>query len=149
MKIVLIVCVVVILGYGVWKNHRAAKGVGVVDGNLTPCGSRPNCVSSEGPKTHLVQPLPYLGSHSFSLILEHLNKHYKTEVLEQNSNYLHVVISTNTFRFKDDLEFLLKPEQGLIEMRSASRLGYSDLGVNRKRLEKLRLYLEASQRLQH
>ena len=128
MKTLLIVCVIAILCYA---------------GHLTPCGSRPNCVSTAGNKTHLVEPLPYLGCDSFSLILEYLNKHYKTKIVEENSTYLHVVISTDKFRFKDDLEFLLKPDQGVIEMRSASRVGYSDMGVNRERLEKLRLHLES------
>ena len=140
MKLLSIIYAVTIVGC---MNVQTFQGVLTVQENLSPCGASPNCVSTEGPKERLIEPLPYFGSDSFSFILQYLKKHYNTEVLEESATYLHVVITTNILRFKDDLEFMLKPELGVIEMRSASRVGYYDMGINRKRLEKLRVHLEA------
>lgn len=143
MNILILLPIALMLGYGLWKNNRTPHGIGIKNGKVTQCGSTPNCVSSSGPKTRYIEPLPYLGSQSLSLILEFLKKHYKTKVIKENSTYLHVVISTDNFHFKDDLEFLLKPDKGVIEVRSASRVGYSDMGVNQMRLDKLKVYLES------
>jgi len=59
--------------------------------------------------------------------------------------YLHVEFRSTLFRFVDDVEFVIDEPQGLIHIRSASRVGYSDLGANRKRMEKIRLAFQQRQ----
>jgi uncharacterized protein (DUF1499 family) len=56
----------------------------------------------------------------------------------EQGNYLHVEMRSLMFRFVDDVEFSLAASAGLIHVRSASRVGYSDFGVNRKRVERIR-----------
>lgn len=65
----------------------------------------------------------------------------RTKIIAQTDNYLHAECSSAVFGFVDDLELHLRPEQNLIAVRSAARLGRSDLGVNRRRVENLRLLL--------
>lgn len=65
----------------------------------------------------------------------------RAKIIRQTDNYLHAECSSAVFGFVDDLELHLRPEQNLIAVRSAARLGRSDLGVNRKRVEKLRSLL--------
>jgi uncharacterized protein (DUF1499 family) len=67
----------------------------------------------------------------------------RTRIISVDERYLHVEMTSAFFRFVDDVEFLLDPEAGVIHVRSASRLGYSDLGVNRKRIEGIRASFEA------
>ena len=67
----------------------------------------------------------------------------RTKIIRQTDNYLHAECSSAVFGFVDDLELHLRPEQNLIAVRSAARLGRSDLGVNRKRVEKLRSLLRS------
>lgn len=63
-------------------------------------------------------------------------------MIEADEHYLHFEFTSRIFRFVDDFELLLNEEQKIIHIRSASRVGYSDLGVNRKRVEKIRLMLQ-------
>jgi uncharacterized protein (DUF1499 family) len=67
----------------------------------------------------------------------------RTQIVAESANYLHAECSSAVFGFVDDLELHLRPKSGLIAVRSASRLGYRDFGVNRKRIEKLRAVLAA------
>ena len=66
----------------------------------------------------------------------------RTEIITETDDYLHAECSSAFFGFTDDLEFHLRPSEGLIAIRSAARLGYGDLGVNRKRLDHLRTLLQ-------
>ena len=66
----------------------------------------------------------------------------RTKIITDTENYLHAECSSAFFGFVDDLELHLRAAEGLIAIRSAARLGYSDLGVNRKRVEQLRAVLE-------
>ncbi len=67
----------------------------------------------------------------------------RTQIVAESGEYLHAECSSAVFGFVDDLELQLRPQSGLIAVRSASRLGYRDFGVNRKRVEKLRAALTA------
>ena len=62
----------------------------------------------------------------------------RTQVVSHTNEYIHAECTSLIFRFVDDVEFLLDEEKYLIHVRSASRVGYSDLGVNRKRIETIR-----------
>ena len=62
----------------------------------------------------------------------------RTLILEETGDYLRVQFTTQILRFKDDVEFHLVTAGGIVHIRSASRVGYSDFGANRKRVEMIR-----------
>jgi uncharacterized protein (DUF1499 family) len=113
--------------------------LGVHNGLLTPCPESPNCVSSQASDAvHRVEPLPLKGSPSQTraLLVKVLADEPRVRLIEQDANYLRAEFSSQVLRFVDDVEFLLGEQA--VDVRSASRLGYSDLGVNRQRIEDLR-----------
>ena len=113
--------------------------LGVTNGTLTACPGSPNCVSSQaGDERHRIEPFA-TGSDpdaTFFRLIEIVRKRPDATVVDSVGNYLRVELRT-TF-FVDDAEFLLDREHRLIHLRSASRLGYSDLGLNRRRVEEIR-----------
>jgi uncharacterized protein (DUF1499 family) len=118
--------------------------LGVSGGRLAPCPASPNCVSSQATdQEHRVEPLPLLGSpaETRSHLLAVLAAEPRVRMVEQQDSYLRAEFTSKLLRFVDDVEFLIGPE--VVHVRSASRLGYSDLGVNRKRVEALRQKLLA------
>lgn len=121
--------------------------IGVVDGHLTPCPEKPNCVStSSSDAGHSIAPFPLQGdgSRSFSLLRKIITESPRTTVVKDEPNYMHVEFQSLILRFVDDVEFYLAEGSDRIETRSASRLGRSDLGVNRNRIEELRQRYEAA-----
>jgi uncharacterized protein (DUF1499 family) len=59
-------------------------------------------------------------------------------VVSTDGNYVHAVFTSRLFRFRDDVEFLVASDEGIVHVKSASRVGHSDFGVNRKRVETIR-----------
>jgi len=113
--------------------------LGAKDGRLAACPTSPNCVSSQADdERHRIAPLAFNGDPdgAFARLKQLLARRKDTTVIEEKSGYLRVELRT-TF-FVDDCEFLLDRERQVIQVRSASRLGYSDLGKNRSRLEEIR-----------
>lgn len=109
---------------------------------LKPCPASPNCVSSlaEEDERHRVPPLSWSGDFAEAkarLRQAVLAPGNATFIVEED-RYWHVEFRSRLFRFVDDVEFLFDPQTKLIHVRSASRVGHSDLGVNRKRVEKIR-----------
>jgi uncharacterized protein (DUF1499 family) len=117
--------------------------IGLRDGKLSPCPDSPNCVSTRSSDSrHVIEPLPFRGSKADTMaaILEVVDKMVRTTIITQRQDYLHVEYRTK-MGFVDDVEFHLDEATGTVHFRSASRVGYSDLGVNRKRMEEFsRLY---------
>jgi uncharacterized protein (DUF1499 family) len=118
------------------------KNLGVHDDRLTPCPEKPNCVSSDASdEEHRVAPLsleggdPALAWKAARMAVESLPR---TEVIADTGSYLHAECRSMLMGYVDDLELQVRPKQGIIAVRSASRLGYSDMGVNRRRVERLR-----------
>ncbi len=114
--------------------------LGVRAGRLTPCPTSPNCVSSQEERvTRQIAPLAAKPdpSAAFARLASLLEARSDARIVEQQEGYLRVEFRT-TLGFVDDGEFLLDPGQGVIHLRSASRLGWSDLGKNRRRLEEIR-----------
>ena len=115
--------------------------LGVRDGRLAPCPASPNCVSSLAPdEAHRIAPLPFSGAATAAIdrlkgIVASLPR---TSVVAATGTYLHVECKSAVFRFVDDVEFFADETAGLIQVRSAARVGSSDLGVNRKRIETIR-----------
>jgi len=113
--------------------------LGVRGGLLIPCPASPNCVSSQADAArHRIAPLTFRGdpAAAFARLQRVLTLRDDTTVVETTAEYLRVEFRTRLFT--DDGEFLLDRRQGVIHVRSASRLGYSDLGKNRRRLEEIR-----------
>lgn len=119
--------------------------LGLVDSRLTPCPSSPNCVSSDANNAER-QVAPFVlimpPEQAWALLIEQVSGLSKTNIVRQESRYLHVECRSRIFSFVDDVEFHLRPEQKIVAVRSASRTGYYDFGVNRSRIEKLRQTLQ-------
>jgi uncharacterized protein (DUF1499 family) len=114
---------------------------GVVGGKLKACPSKPNCVCSEDSDPgHAIEPLAFEGDagRAFRALLALVSSDPLGEVRETTDTYAHAVYRTPVLRFKDDVEFRLDSGAKRIHVRSASRIGYSDLGANRRRIESLR-----------
>ncbi len=115
--------------------------LGIQAGKLAPCPGTPNCVSSQSQdRTHRIDPLTYSGDPKPALqqvkaIVESLPR---TEVIQATDQYLYAEFTSALMGFVDDVEFWVDPDASVIQVRSASRLGESDLGVNRKRIETIR-----------
>ena len=110
-------------------------------GHLGPCPASPNCVATYGEHSdRRLAPLTFQGSSDEVMDkLERLIRDLpRTRVITRQPHYLHVEFQSWLFRFVDDVEFLVMPTEGVIHFRSASRVGYSDLGANRRRMEKIR-----------
>ncbi len=115
--------------------------IGLGENGLHPCPDKPNCVTSlDGDEAHGVAPILYLTNKKAARekIKKIVSDMDRTSVITDQSDYLHVVFTSKVMRFKDDLEFWFPEKGNYIHIRSASRLGYSDLGVNRKRIEEIR-----------
>jgi uncharacterized protein (DUF1499 family) len=117
------------------------------DSRLAPCPRTPNCVSTQAPpgRQHM-DPIPYTGSlaDARERLLRVLRTRPRTRVVREDADFLHAECRSALFRFVDDVEFVLDDTAKEIRFRSASRLGRSDFGVNRKRMEEIRrAFLEA------
>nr|WP_320115081.1 DUF1499 domain-containing protein [uncultured Desulfuromonas sp.] len=116
--------------------------LGIHNGQLRSCPSSPNCVNSQSPNTdeeHAIAPLSYTGSQPLArdALLTILKDWPRVTLIEQHDDYIRCEFASALMRFVDDVEFYFSAP-GRIDVRSASRLGHSDLGVNRKRIEALR-----------
>jgi len=110
--------------------------------SLPGCPASPNCVGS-GPgedAVHAIAPLSFSGDPAAAL--DRLKAVMAAEggrLVREDGRYLHFEFSSRFLRFVDDVECLLDAEHRRIDVRSASRSGHSDLGVNRRRIERLRV----------
>jgi uncharacterized protein (DUF1499 family) len=113
-----------------------------------PCPDSPNCVSSRAPaddREHFAEPIDFTGDadEALAAVLEVLADAKRTEVRERDDRYVRAVATSAILRFKDDIEFEVDDAAKVIHYRSASRVGQSDLGVNRKRMQQLGALIEA------
>lgn len=118
--------------------------VGISNGHLTACPGSDNCVVSQNAdKKHAIEPITYHGDRDTAqkTLLKVLTVVPRTEVVEQTDNYIHATSKSRIFKFVDDVEFYFPEDEKVIHLRSASRVGESDLGVNRRRMEQIRLAL--------
>lgn len=108
---------------------------------LPPCPPSPNCVCSvDSDDAHSIAPFSTANqpAAAWAALKRVLEEEPRMRIITETSNYLHLECRTPLFRFVDDLEFLLAEDGATIQVRSASRAGHSDLGTNRRRVEKLR-----------
>ncbi len=123
--------------------------LGVRDGMLATCPSSPNCVSSQSTdKEHFVEPLSYSSStpEAMATLKNIILQKKRAKIVTETGTYLRVEFTSALWQFVDDVEFSFDENAKLIHMRSASRLGHSDFGVNRKRIEDIRQSWAASGR---
>ena len=125
---------------GVSCASRIPPDLGIVNGKLQPPPSTPNCVCSEYPDNQAyVEPLAYQGNDEQAWQrLKDVVADQGGELQEEQGSYCHYTFTSLIFRFIDDIEFRQDVEAKVIHVRSASRVGRSDLGVNRRRVETIR-----------
>jgi uncharacterized protein (DUF1499 family) len=129
-----------LIGLSATASRMTVAG-GAPQGRLQPCPAAPNCVGSEDPDLeHRIAPLAFEGDpdRAWSDLLAFLAREPRTEIVEQREGYAHLVVRTPLLRFSDDLELRLDRSAGVIHVRSASRVGRSDLGTNARRIESVR-----------
>lgn len=116
--------------------------LGMQGNSFYPCSDSPNCVSSmANDLKHRVEPLDISGmaqEKAKAVIMNILKDTKRCRIITVEEQYIHAEYRSFLFRFVDDLELFFPENTPLIHIKSASRLGYSDFGVNRKRVEKIR-----------
>lgn len=130
-----------LIGWGVYRN-RQPRSIGIHEGQLSACPSTPNCVSSYSEdSTHSIKPFPIAketGRSPVDTLVRIIQSLPGSKIIQNNDRYIHAEFRSKIFSFVDDVEFLLDNEEQVIHVRSASRVGYGDLGVNRDRVELIR-----------
>ena len=113
--------------------------LGVKNGRFAPCRPTPNCVSSQADpadKEHYIAPIAFSGT--MPELRRAVESMTRATVISEEGNYLYAEYRSALLGYVDDVELLLDESARLVHVRSASRLGRSDFGVNRKRIEELR-----------
>ena len=121
--------------------------LGVEEGRLAPCPDSPNCVSSQSADAkHGIDPIAYTTSveEARNRLEKIVRAMPRTKAVRLEEDYICLECSSRLFRFVDDVEFWFDDASKVIHCRSASRKGYSALGVNRKRVEKIREQFSAA-----
>ena len=124
---------------------KRPDNLGVREGKLLLCPNTPNCVCSQSSDAqHSIEPLTYDSSAAEAMadIKTAIQAMERTKIITENKNYLYAEFTSAIMGFVDDVEFHLDGDAKVIHVRSASRLGQSDLGVNRKRIETIRTKLQ-------
>jgi uncharacterized protein (DUF1499 family) len=131
-----------------WLHGAPPSNPGVRDGRLKPPSDRPNSVSSQAdlhpghPRLAYarIDPLPLVGSPEATLnqIATIVAAMPGARIVRREPDYLYAVVETRLMRYHDDVEFWADPVGRVVQVRSASRVGYSDRGVNRQRVEAIR-----------
>jgi uncharacterized protein (DUF1499 family) len=139
----LLLCLVVMM---VGCSASRPSQIGVAANRLAPCPDSPNCVSSQSEdKRHAIEPFRYEGAAETAMqaLIDVIREMKRARIKTAQERYIHAEFTSFLFRFVDDVEFLLDKGAKTIHVRSASRVGYSDLGVNRKRVEAIRSRFDA------
>lgn len=137
----LLILAVAVLFFFRGKASKNGKAPGLVESKLAPCSSKPNCVCSEYPddSSHFVEPIDVshvnTGQHFYKL--RKAIEATGGKIITESELYISATYTSGIFRFVDDVEIRLDKEGQKLHIRSASREGYSDLGVNRKRVAKI------------
>jgi len=122
-------------------RQTVAEMTGLEGGRLRPCPDRPNCVcTQETDERHRIEPIRFEGTREEARdrLLALIGQMDRATIAKAGADYIHVEFRSAVFRFVDDVEFLIDETAGLIHFRSASRAGYYDFKVNRRRMEDIR-----------
>ncbi len=131
---------------GLFTGKRPTD-LGVKDGRLKPVPDSPNAVGSQARSGyHAIAPLTYASARERAMpaLIQIVAGTPRTRIVTQSPDYLYAEYTSALMGFVDDVEFWFEPGAKLIHVRSASRLGYSDFGVNRARIEDVRRRLAAA-----
>jgi len=126
---------------GVFTGDRP-ENIGITDGKLAACPSTPNCVVSQGAdEEHAIAPITYTGERATAKaqLVDILSVVPRTKIVEETDSYILAESESRLMGFVDDTEFYLPENENVIQVRAAARMGESDLGVNRRRIEQIRL----------
>jgi uncharacterized protein (DUF1499 family) len=125
-------------------DWRRPRNLGVIGGRLSPCRRTPNCVSSQADpadKEHYIAPIPFRGD-AIAAVRKAVESMPRARVISADSHYLYAEFRSALLGYVDDVEFHY--DGSVIHVRSASRLGRRDFGVNRARVEELRKRIKPS-----
>lgn len=137
----LVVLAPLVLLYVMSLTAGRPTNLGVKDGKLAACPSSPNCVSTQADDDgHKIDPIAFTGSAADAMakLKKALATLPRTEIVAEKADYVHAECTSLIFRFVDDAEFWIDEANHVIHVRSASRVGYGDLGANRARMEAIR-----------
>lgn len=140
-KLIALVLLLALLALAWFRMAGRPENLGVHNGRLAPCPNSPNCVSTQSnSEPHQIAPLAYEGSAQAAMarLKSVVQAQPRTQIVTETERYLHVEFTSALMRYVDDVEFYLDDSNKTIQFRSASRVGYGDLGANRKRMELLR-----------
>ncbi len=143
----IVVAVGLLLILAVWSRRSQVPRTAPLSNRLPDCPSSPNCVCSQASRdAQFIRPfdLRVNAESSLRTLRDVLERIPGAKIVTREERYLHVEFRTPTFGFVDDVEFLIDESAHAIQVRSASRIGYSDRGANRRRIESLRKLYEAA-----
>jgi len=139
MKIALVILTLIVAAglagfFYLGRQSQTGAPPGLADGRLSPCPESPNCVSSEpgAPDSHAVAPLPADAWDALPQVIRDLGG----EIVRTETDYIAATFTSNLFKFVDDVEF--RRTEDAVHVRSASRVGHSDMGANKKRVAEIR-----------
>ncbi|MCB5162014.1 DUF1499 domain-containing protein [Marinomonas algarum] len=145
---VVAVLVVFVIGFLVYvnMNNKMPEGLGTTEGLLKLCPASPNCVSTQASPDdvdHYIDPIVYTGdAKETQLAIEaFMLDQDNARIVSHTLGYVHFEVTSQLIGYVDDVEFYFPEADSVVHVRSASRVGYSDLGVNRKRVAQVRAML--------
>ena len=139
---VLAICAILWMAANSWYTNAKSTFNRDIQ-KFAPCPASPNCVSTQAVSSdseHFIAPIPFTGTaeEAKARLLKVLQQMPRTKLLADEGNYIQVETRTAVMRFVDDVEFYIDSASQTIQFRSASRIGYGDMGTNRKRMEEIR-----------
>jgi uncharacterized protein (DUF1499 family) len=148
MKLAFIIIIMVIgssivLLFILGKYSQKGQAPGLVNGSLSRCPEKPNCVCSEykDDVDHYIEPITAHQNDMPKVVSTIIKLGGNIQI--ETDNYIAATFKSSIFGFVDDLEIRMDPIHGVMHFRSASRVGYDDMGVNRNRVESFKiLYFE-------
>ena len=144
LKTILIILLVIALAilvrfFMLGNRSKSGNAPGLLSGVLSKCPDKPNCVNSEfiDDQAHFISPLSYPApkSEEAMTLIRQAIQEAGGKIISEDDTYISATFTVSIFGFVDDLECRNDPSNHKIQIRSASRVGYSDLGVNRERVE--------------
>ena len=139
--ILIVIAVFIAVNFGrIYYQNSQEPELGVENGQLAPVSSKPNNVSTQAEdEAKKVAPLPVKASTAATMdaIKQAVNEYGGAAIQNENETYLYVIFTTDLMKYNDDVEFWIDEVNGVVHFRSASRAGYSDMGLNRKRYDAL------------
>jgi uncharacterized protein (DUF1499 family) len=140
--IVSLIVVAILALFVLGQMSRSGEANGLFEAKLTKCPDKPNCICTEfvADASHYIEPIDLSQSNAAEVLsrLKNSIREMGGSLQAEADNYLAFTFTSSIFRFVDDLEIRIDKDLKIIHMRSASRVGHSDRGVNKKRIEQLK-----------